>query len=212
MSPTRNMILTHINTILTVNNGRLPAPNFERVQTLFNQILPEGKEQDSLVAGWLIGFKEAKLDGLRLTPRGLDAMIAIMLCYRHYIAINIGVDQALVLKVIEQDLDDLLGYVYTRQRQGDDILRAVAYNTKMKSLDSEIMTAVFNTAYSGQYGKHLIAVPYATVDTEYKRRFKYTKAFVETYYTALQSDMGLIPAIIHAVHVVGPDCITWVRR
>ena len=152
------------------------------------------------------------LDGLRLTPRGLDAMIAIMLCYRHYIAINIGVDHALVLKVIEQDLDDILGYVYTRQRQGDDILRAAAYSAKMKSLDSEIMTAVFNTAYINRYGTHPIAVPYATVDAEYKHRFKYTKVLVETYYNALMIEWNPIVAMIQAVNASGIDCITWVRR
>lgn len=212
MTPIRNNILTHINVILTVNDGRLQVPNFENVQTLFNHLLPNGKEQDSLVAGWLVGFKEAKLNGLRITPRALDALLAIVLCYRHHIAINVGVDPAIVLKVMERDIDGLLTYANSSTRDTIDLLRAAAYKSKMTNLESEIMTAVFNTAYISHYGNHRIAVPYSTTDVDYKHRFKYTPAFVETYYMATLADMGPIPAILHAVSVVGPECINWSRR
>ena len=203
----RNVILQHCNTLLNAHR-HLPSQKFDNFKACYTLCAGHVPNSDTLLAGWLLTVKNTVMDNLRISPEGLQILGAIVVCYRYRLAINSGVSGALILKLIEQDLNHL-----TELNDGErgyvEILRGVVYNCDMNSISGPTFITAFNTAYSATIGPLDTAQPWGTVDNQYQHKYRLSKEFIEAYYTALLTELKMIPALLHALACVKQASLVW---
>lgn len=185
----------------------LKRPTYDHVHYLYNKLSSHGCE-DWVVNGWLQAFKNTTVEVNHFPPSELNVFIAIISCYNYQIALKLNVDVELILQQIEADLTRYTNHCHPGKNTPLQEIRGFVYNTKMHGIGGEVFTTAFNTTYTILVdNEYYPAVPWALVKVDYKHRARYTRKFVEMYYS--NCELSMIDALRKTVAELKEDCITW---
>jgi len=185
----------------------LKQPTYDRVHHLYTKLSNHGSV-DWVVNGWLQAFKNTTVEVNHFPPSELNVFIAIVCCYNYQIALKLNVDIELILQQIEADLTRYTSRSNTGNYTPIQEIRGFVYNTKMYGIGGDVFTTAFNTVYTilvdSEYDP---AVPWALVKAGYKHRARYTRKFVEMYYS--NCELSMIDALRKTVTELKEASINW---